>query len=893
MRRWCVAVYALVLLCSLPRIGAQALGFTLIAPNEDELLLCSLNVDRELLSQELETYVTERGLFIPLGTVCRLIECGLDVDPGRGTASGYLWDEAHAFSLDMVSRSVRVAGERGLYDEARIVAHPDDIYVEVSLLSEWFGIPIQADRYDAAVVLLPRTKLPIQLRLEREQRGGKTTRYGVEERSYFPRAANPYRFLDGFNLDFSVGASLYSSSSGNGVSLSGPTYSALLTGDLLWMSGSLSVAGKLDGSNFVPTSLYGVLRRVDPDGKLFGSLGGTEFSIGKVSAVLPSLLGASASGYGASVGNYALTSPSYFDLQTLSGPLLSGWDVELYRNDSYLDFRKADASGTYTFADIPLVFGTNLLRLEFHGPLGQKKTEEHIYNVGSNMTPPGTLSYRASATAEEEGGQFALQTTYGLSKYLTFSSSALSGVFPDGRNLHVQAGMAGYFSRLQFDVSAAYDARHSGFAGDLGLRTQLLGLGLSWRGTYYDDKWEKANASSSDPPYQTRSVLRVDGLSLKMDKFYASLSSSWISTLYREGCRYDLFALRNYNSYRAIRLRNELNLSRHYYGPSSQVLYADGSTTANARIGEVDLEASCGYDIYPEAAIESLSFSAEAGPFLSVKVSGAATYSLSSDLLSASISLYRDVSPLRLGLTGTWTTRNAFSVSLSISTSIAFDSKSGAIAVDSRSGAGQGSIAARVYLDANYNRKWDKGEDALKDVGFIVNDSGAESLTDAKGNAFLRGLSANLPLNVEVDETTLEDLLLVPADKGLSCVLHPGTAARLDFPVWITGEVSGTIWAVEGGVRRELAGARVELLDSSGAVIGSVRSAYDGYYVFSALKVGPYTVRITKKSADEKVAYITRVVNIPQNGGYVDGADLEYRPFDDTSETGAGGCAGQ
>jgi len=146
-------------------VQSQSVDFIVVEPNEDELLLCSFSVEGELLSQELEVYVKKEKIFLPLGAVCRLIECGLDVDSGHGKASGYLWDEAHSFFLDMISKSVYVAGKCLPYDGSRVEAHRDDIYVDVSLLSEWFGMTIQTDRYDAAVILRPQTKLPVQLRL--------------------------------------------------------------------------------------------------------------------------------------------------------------------------------------------------------------------------------------------------------------------------------------------------------------------------------------------------------------------------------------------------------------------------------------------------------------------------------------------------------------------------------------------------------------------------------------------------------------------------------------------------------------------------------------------------------------------------------------------------------
>jgi len=877
----CVALCATIIVA--PSLMAQGDGrvIPIIVPNEEELLLCALNLERETLSEELEVYSTARGMMLPLGEVCRLLDFNISVEPVKGTAKGWLADSGHSFELDMASEAIRIDGAPARYVPSLVEAHANDIFVESALLGEWLGIPLDANRYAAAVTLWPKGKLPIQLRLAREKRGSNTWGYGLQKGLDYPRKDQPYTILGGASLDFSISNSLYSTA--QNISASPLYFNMLMTGDILWMNGYLAFTGKADSSGFQPETMHMALRRMDPDGNLLGSLRAREFAIGDIAPVSPSLLGSAGTSTGIAVGNYPLASPSYFDLQTLEGYLMPGWDVELYRDDTLLDYRKTSQDGEqYQFKDIPLLFGKNVLTLVFHGPMGQKKTEEHIYNVGTNMIQPGSYSYRASATLDDLGPRLGFQQVYGLSKALTLRSFLVSPQQDGGRNLYAGLGAAGYFQNIQADGSAAIDLRHGGLAGDLGVRTQVKNAGLSFRVYAYDMNWALADPDDSSPPYVAKGIFRADNLRWTQNKAFSPLSLSFTHISYRDGGQKNLAELSQTHSMNSLRFHHKLTLEHEDNGAGTDSVELSGSSWAIKTFPSARLEGELKYTFFPQPAIDTAGLSWDVALPLSIQLNGNVYYDFADDIFSSSVYLYRNIRPAKIGFVAHWRSSGDWSVGLTAAVNISRDGRNGAVVLDSQPLAGKASISARVFVDTNRNGVWDGDEKPLEGVGFLVNDRSHATLTGPDGIAFLQGLTPDIVTNVSISTVTLEDILMVPACKGLSCVPRPGYATALDFPVWLTGEITGTIYVRKDGVVTDSPGVNVEILDESGTIVTTTRSAYDGYYSFEELPTGLYTVRIKGGKAAAEGEYITASAVIPPAGGYCDYVDLTYDEVGDT-----------
>ncbi|KEO75907.1 hypothetical protein [Anditalea andensis] len=97
------------------------------------------------------------------------------------------------------------------------------------------------------------------------------------------------------------------------------------------------------------------------------------------------------------------------------------WTVELYVNNTLIDFVKADVAGFYTF-DVPLIYGNTNIQLMFYGPFGEVQTTQEVINVPYNFLPQNEIEYVASAGLVDDGRGSIFSrwsVNYGLNRRVT------------------------------------------------------------------------------------------------------------------------------------------------------------------------------------------------------------------------------------------------------------------------------------------------------------------------------------------------------------------------------------------------------------------------------------------------------------------------------------------
>ena len=87
------------------------------------------------------------------------------------------------------------------------------------------------------------------------------------------------------------------------------------------------------------------------------------------------------------------------------------------------------------------------------------------------------------------------------------------------------------------------------------------------------------------------------------------------------------------------------------------------------------------------------------------------------------------------------------------------------------------------------------------------------------------------------------------------------------------GEITGTVWSVDQGARRAVAGARVELTRLDCTVAAATRSAFDGFFDFSDVAPGLYTLRVSADGLSDSVLEAA----IEPTGTLLEGQDLVLR----------------
>ncbi len=103
-----------------------------------------------------------------------------------------------------------------------------------------------------------------------------------------------------------------------------------------------------------------------------------------------------------------------FETIDFRGDLASGFEVELYRNDTLVGSTRDAVNGQYEFRKVPVDFGLNVFRLVFYGPQGQRREDVRRISVGDGRLAKGTHAFNNR------------QTTVGLSATRKLGALALS-----------------------------------------------------------------------------------------------------------------------------------------------------------------------------------------------------------------------------------------------------------------------------------------------------------------------------------------------------------------------------------------------------------------------------------------------------------------------------------
>jgi hypothetical protein len=843
---------ALALAGSWPR-GAVAQGGSKLTPverpPEDELIL-EMRLGRFVLSDGVLGYLYRGGVLLPLDEIARALEFPIVADPGSGQAEGWFLRENRRFSLDMGRGEVVVEGRRGGFDPALAELHVEDIYVDTTLLSQWFPVDFEFDLSRLLITVTSREPLPLEERLERERRAALIGR-GALERPVYERQALPYKLVDwpffdtthAFNFD-------------NDRNTFGARSTTLITGDLLFMDGTLFLAGN-DQEPF--SDVRFTMGRKDPESGLLGPLGLSEVALGDVFTPQIPLVAGQREGRGVAVSSFELNRPTEFDRTTLRGELPLGWEVELYRNEIVLDFQRSRGDGRYEFVDVPLLFGLNVLTLQFYGPQGQRRQETQRLFVGPGLVRPGDRFYRLAVNQQDEDtiqvnedsgladprqGKLRLVGEYehGITRNLALAGAFSSFYLDDGRHTYPSIGLRsallGAFVRL--DATKDLD---SGSAVQGSVQTRLFGVNLLAEHGQFLDGFVSERVTAATDPLESRSNVRLNGTIPEwiVPRIPVSLNGRLDR---RASGRMDM-SLSNRLSmfYRGVSASNFVDWQRASGGGLPDITSANGSMLMNGRIQRLNLRGTLAYTIDPIAEFTSASLTADYAFERDSSARVTLTRQLTGDQRTTITGgLFHIIKNVALGANATFVDDGSFRAGLTLTFSTGREPRTGSFERRPRGMARSGAASARVFLDRNLDGVFGAGDRPLEGVGFSRR---RDLATDEDGIAFLTGLSAYRPTDVVVDAGSLEDPFWVPTREGVEIVPRPGKTALVDFAVVPTGEIDGTAYLRRGEQVTEVSNVALQLVDQGGKAVKEVRSSFDGFFLFEFVRPGRYLVRVS------------------------------------------------
>ena len=869
------AVLALLLLTTAAAHADRARGLVDVdawsGGFDPEPLLIQLWLEKEPLGEPVTAFAARDDVQLPLGALAQRLEFALEISPSAGTARGYSLSTDRLFELDLPGKRARSGGSWAPFDPARVHVGPDDIYVETGLLAEWFPLDFRADLSRLVVEIVAKAPLPLQERKRREKLGRSYSQRQVEIERY-PRRDVPYALLEAPAINQTVSLERIPLGGGATWRTQQQTYAAA---DLLGMN----AFAYLYGTSHRPFDYFRIgIGRRDPDGTLLGPLRAREFGLGYVLDPGSSLVSYPQSGWGALVSNFPLTRPAEFDRQSFRGPLPSGWQVELYRNDVLIGFQSSRQDGLYEFLEVPVPYGPNVFRIVLYGPFGQRREEITSVNAADTLAPAGKLLYRVAGNRSDTSSLVHATglAEYGLGRTLTvFGTASLQESWIrtrgyGGAGLRTSAGP--FFGTLEASLDSG-----GGTALEATLQARLGGIGIQARHAQLDDFVSEVYPSNPTPVRSRTSLRLLGSVPLPLVR---QLSLSFFG-------RHDRYAGDGSFSFGSallgfhaagFYLSNDFNWSRQAGSAWNQFETSRGIGRLSRGVGPVALRGELGYDVRPRSQVSFVAFYAQTRSFSSLSLTAGMRRQLQSGQNRYLLGIQHLEGPVGFSLVAEQLVPGGLSATASVVLDVARDPRTGKWYTDARSLAGQGSLSALAFLDANGNGVRDPGEEPVAGAGFQVNGRLLPDRTGADGSAFVRGLPPSYPTGVAVARRTLENALAVPMPAGTEFVPRPGHAAEIDFPIVLSTDINGTVTRMVSGLPAPVGGALIELLGADGKVVSSTRAAFDGFYTLSGVLPGLYVLRVTVgPGAGIPAESLQRVLSVPQ-GEVLDGFDISLSP---------------
>ncbi|MCX6278711.1 MAG: hypothetical protein NT004_11505 [Bacteroidetes bacterium] len=574
--------------------------------------------------------------------------------------------------------------------------------------------------------------------------------------------------------------------------------------------------------------------------------------------------------YGAIITNASTAVRRATGFYTIRDFTQPDWFVELYLNNSLVDFTKADASGMFVFK-VPLVYGYTTITLKFYGPNGEERFDQRIMNVPYNFLPTRNFEYRIysglvsdSVSSKYGRGEFA----YGVARILTvgggveYLSSVVSGpVIPFIRASFLP------FSKLMLNVLYAYGV---GFNG-------LMNINLP-NNVLLEVNYIRYAEGQKAIQYNYREQRKAElSFPVRIKQVGGSL---------RLGFKQDVYPGFSYN-------QTELSLAAGYRQFSAN-FSANGNWVTDRQL-YASANMALSYRLKIGLSLRTLGqFNLSTGQFATWRFDAEKTV-LKIGFLS--FSYERNFSDNSNGLNITFkynlpfaqtnfstrVTNDGLFTSEGAMGSLAFGSANGFVDASDGSSVGRGGLTLIPYVDINHNNIFDPDEHIAK--GLTVSGNGGRMIFSKKDSIIrIFGLEPFSYFDMELREGDFDNLSWRLKHKTYRILIDPNQFKRVEIPILPMGEITGTVNYAEDSSSRGIGRIQVNIFKINGDKYAQTLSESDGFMSYIGMVPGEYyaqvdSIQLTRIGFSVTPRAIPFTCNPTEEGDVIDGVDFTVRPI--------------
>ena len=840
-----------------------------VAQESGDLYLLDFHADGYLLAESVPAYGSGDTYLIDFALFLEAVE--FPIERQGQLWSGWFFAEDRHFVWRMDLGVIQLADSHGeRVEQHEWIEDFDGTYVSVESLARWFSLELDVD--SRLQILHIESSEPLAFQLWRERMLAKY-RYRPGRRTEADVIVpDEYHWVTSPLMDLST--QLVTQDHGDGRNSSG---SASLAMGMDLLKHSVVYAGSFSrgsGGQGGSTNRLTIGRAsATRDTPLFA--GAHSYVLGDIYQASPNLVVNSNSGRGFSIDRYPTGRSGTLSQATIAGDAPPGWQVELYRNGSLLEFATVGADGRYFFPNQDIPFGENIFVAKLFGPQGQTREDRQVFWGGGTELAEGDYDFRIShldfdtflldgAPVNVDALQASYATSFRYARALTgdlqlgagYTRTGLGTIERDG--IFTDADYLSLFSsaRLPSGVLLGEVAHQldSGAAWSLEYLTAFKGQQVSIAHRGFDNYVSPATVHRDD----------LDALN-EIAVFGAFGSEDQYGYTIRLRQRHLASGSSN------LRLFNRLSMSLGRLNLTNElehVMTSGPSTTTGhlrvaSRINGVSLRAQLDYLLSDNRPLRQISASTnwEIGQRLNNNLT------ISRQLANDKVLFFTNQLSIRIhdyDLTFSVSSNldNTWSVGAGFNIAFGYDRRRQEFITDNGGLAYTGRATMNLFIDDDNDGFRDPDEIPVEWASY----RDQETLETSPGVLPLMALPSARPVLFDMQHLTLDDPFLVPRAKAYELRTHAGSDVSIEVAVVMTGDIEGHVLAGSAGDERAVRGVIVTLHDAEGREVARTRSEFDGFYNFTSVPSGDYEVRVSVNGGQNE---LVQSLTLDPQDGYV------------------------
>ena len=784
----------------------------LAAQDYDEILLF-IDV-KGVGAREIPCVIRGNELYLPVTDLFDFLRIRNVPEQDLSSVSGFFISPEAKFVISRTENKIVYQDQTYNLQPGDLIRTESNLYLKSSYFGKVFGLDCTFDFRNMAVSLTSKLELPLirEMRLEEMRKNLSRLKGEVKADTVFGRTYPLFKF---------------------GMA----DWSAIATEEIGGSSDTrlnLSLGGMVAGGEATANLYYNSLqpftekqqnylwRYVNNDFRALRQVMAGKITSNSISSVYNPIIGAR-------ITNAPTTYRRSFGSYTLSDRTEPGWIVELYVNNELVDYVKADASGFFTF-QVPLVYGTSLVKLKFYGPWGEERVREQNISIPFSFLPEKTLEYTASAGIVEDtlrSRYSRVIVNYGLTKRITFGGGVeyLSSV-TSGPTIPFLSTSLRILNNLLFSGQYAYKVMTKGTLSYKLPSNMQLDLNYTW----YD---KDQTAILYNYRQEGKATLSVP---IKMGKLYTYQRFSYHSIVLPV------------SSYTTGEWMFSGSLGRVNTNITTYAIFIEKSNTAVYSNFSFAFRLPADLILMPQAQVNyrqkqiiSTKLTAEKRLFEHGYLNLSYERLFVSNDQLAQLGFRYDFSFAQLGASVRQSNKRTSMVQYARGSIIA-DSKTKYLGTDNRTNVGRGVISVTAFLDMNGNGRKDPGEQRVTGLNIRARGGRIEK-SDRDSTIRIFGLEPYTSCFIELDPNGFENIAWRLPYKTISVAVDPDIVKEIAVPVIVVGEATGNIMKERNGIKSGLGGIILDFYGSKGKPAGRSISENDGYYSYFGFAPGSYFVR--------------------------------------------------